>query len=591
MENLAPPPNLKISDWADEHRRLSPEASSEAGQWSTDRAEYQRGIMDAISDEKVENVVVMASAQVGKTEMILNMIGYHMDHDPCPILLVQPTQELAATFSRDRLAPMLRDTPTLKERVKDPRTRDSGNTIYHKQFDGGHITLIGANSPASLASRPIRLVLFDECDRMLPTVEGDPIELAKKRAATFWNRKFVMVSTPTNKGSSRIEAAFENSDQRQYHVPCADCGEYQVMRWSNVQWEENKVASACYVCEHCGSIWDDAARFRAIRRGEWRATAPFAGSAGFQLSGLCSPWTSLESLVRDFLAAKKLPETLRVFINTSLGELWEDEGEGVDDFGISQNREDYGDKIPDGVVFITAGADVQDDRLEVEILGSGRDQETWSIGFYTIWGDPSAGQVWADLDELLNTEYETYDGRVLPIKATAVDSGGHHTQAVYRYCKARGGRRIFAIKGMGGEGRAPVGKPSTNNNMKCKLFPVGVDTLKEVIYSHLKIKDPGAGYCHFPEHYPEEYFKQLTAEKVVKKFSRGFHQRQWVKIRARNEALDCRVYALAALSILNVNVNMIAQKSERQSAKPANEPKRRQRSIRPKRDGFVNGWR
>lgn len=548
--------------------------------------------MDAISDEKVENVVVMSGAQVGKTEMILNMIGYHMDHDPCPMLVVQPTQEMAATFSRDRLAPMLRDTPRLQEKTKDPRTRDSGNTIYHKQFDGGHITLIGSNSPASLASRPIRLVLFDECDRMMPTAEGDPIELAKKRAATFWNKKFVMVSTPTNKGSSRIEAAFENSDQRQYYVPCADCGEFQTMRWSNVQWEPDEPKTACYSCEHCGSIWDDAARFRAIRRGEWRATAPFAGSAGFQLSGLCSPWTPLEGIVRDFLAAKKLPETLRVFINTTLGELWEDEGEGVDDFGISQNREDYGEKTPDGVVFVTAGCDVQDDRLEVEILGHGRDQETWSLGFHTIWGDPSAAQVWADLDGLMENEYETYDGRVLPVKSMAVDSGGHHTQAVYRYCKPRGGRRIFAIKGMGGEGRAPVGKPSTNNNMKCKLFPVGVDTLKEVIYSHLKIKDAGAGYCHFPANYPDEYFKQLTAEKVVKKFSRGFHQRQWVKIRTRNEALDCRVYALAALSILNVNVNMIAQKSERQKANPADEPKKRQqRPRRPKRDGFVNGWR
>lgn len=592
MQNLAPPPEIKISDWADEHRRLSPEASSEAGQWSTDRAEYQRGIMDAISDEKVESVVVMSCAQVGKTEMILNMIGYHMDHDPCPILVVQPTQEMAATFSRDRLAPMLRDTPRLQHKAKDPRTRDSGNTIYHKQFDGGHITLIGSNSPASLASRPIRLVLFDECDRMMPTSEGDPIELAKKRAATFWNRKFVMVSTPTNKGSSRIEAAFENSDQRKYHVPCADCGEFQVMRWSNVQWEPDDPKSATYHCEHCGSIWDDAARFRAIRRGEWRATAPFAGAAGFQLSGLCSPWTPLESIVREFLAAKKLPETLRVFINTTLGELWEDEGEGVDDFGVAQNREDYGDKTPDGVVFVTAGCDVQDDRLEIEILGHGRDQETWSLGFHTIWGDPSGAQVWADLDGLMENEYETYDGRVLGIKAMAVDSGGHHTQAVYRYCKPRGGRRIFAIKGMGGEGRAPVGRPSTNNNMKCKLFPVGVDTLKEVIYSHLKIKDEGAGYCHFPANYPDEYFKQLTAEKVVKKFSRGFHQRQWVKTRTRNEALDCRVYALAALSILNVNVNMIAQKSERQKAKPADEPKKRQqRSVRPKRDGFVNGWR
>lgn len=552
--------------------------------------------MDAISDEKVESVVVMSCAQVGKTEMILNMIGYHIDQDQCPILVVQPTQDMAASFSRDRLSPMLRDTPCLKDKVKDPRSRDSGNTLYHKQFDGGHITLVGSNSPAGLASRPIRLVLFDEIDRYQPTSEGDAIELAKKRATTFWNRKFVMVSTPTNKGSSRIEAAFDNSDKREYYVPCADCGEHQVMRWSNIQWEQDAPETACYVCGYCGSIWDDAARFRAIRRGEWRATAPFVGAAGFRLSGLCSPWTTLESMVKDFLAAKKLPETLRVFVNTTLGELWEDDGEGVNDLEIMNNREDYGDKVPDGVVILTAGIDVQDDRLEIETLGHGRDSENWSISFDTIYGDPSGAQIWADLDELLAREFETYDGRVLTIKASAVDSGGHHTQSVYKYCKARAARRVFAIKGMGGEGRAAVGKPSTNNNMRCRLFPIGVDTIKEMIYSHLKIKDEGAGYCHFPMEYSDEYFRQLTAEKVVKKYHRGFYRREWVKVRPRNEALDCRVYALAALLIIQANVNIIAQKFERtksETEKPIQEASpRQQRPVRrPRQGGFVNGWR
>ena len=595
MRLLTPPPELKVSDWADQYRKLSPEASAEAGQWITERAEYQRGIMDALSDEKIDTVVVMSSAQVGKTEIILNMIGYHASQDPCPILCVQPTLDQAATFSKDRIAPMFRDTPILKEKLRDPRSRDAKNTTYHKAFDGGHLTLVGSNSSSGLASRPIRLVLFDEVDRYTQTSEGDPIELAKKRAATFWNRKFVLVSTPTIKGSSRIEAEFEKSDKREYHVPCADCGHSQVMRWANVHWEQDKPETAHYACEECGSVWDDAARFRAIRRGEWRATAPLVGTAGFRLSGLCSPWSALEGIVREFLNAKKLPETLRVFVNVTLGETWEEQGDGIDGLEVAENREDYApDNLPKEVVFITAGIDVQDDRLEMEALGHGRDSATWSIEYRTIFGDPASGQVWADLDGFLSTTYQTEDGRELQIKASAIDTGGHHTQAVYKYCKPRLSRRVFAIKGVGGEGKPIVGRPSTNNHIKCKLFPIGVDTAKEMIYSHLKIKEVGAGYCHFPASYPDEYFKMLTAEKVVKKYHKGFHRREWVKVRARNEALDCRVYALAALSIVGVNVNIIAQRSMTSKVEGEDEtkPVEKVRRKMPRRDGgFVNGWR
>ena len=595
MRLLTPPPELKVSDWADQYRKLSPEASAEAGQWITERAEYQRGIMDALSDEKIDTVVVMSSAQVGKTEIILNMIGYHASQDPCPILCVQPTLDQAATFSKDRIAPMFRDTPILKEKLRDPRSRDAKNTTYHKAFDGGHLTLVGSNSSSGLASRPIRLVLFDEVDRYTTTAEGDPIELAKKRAATFWNRKFVMVSTPTVKGHSRIEAEFEKSDKREYHVPCADCGHSQVMRWANVHWEQDKPETAHYACIECGSVWDDAARFRAIRRGEWRATAPLVGTAGFRLSGLCSPWSALEGIVREFLNAKKLPETLRVFVNVTLGETWEEQGDGIDGLEVAENREDYApDNLPKEVVFITAGIDVQDDRLEMEVLGHGRDSATWSIEYRAIFGDPASGRVWADLDGFLSATYQTEDGRELQIKASAIDTGGHHTQAVYKYCKPRLSRRVFAIKGVGGEGKPIVGRPSTNNHIKCKLFPIGVDTAKEMIYSHLKIKEVGAGYCHFPASYPDEYFKMLTAEKVVKKYHKGFHRREWVKVRARNEALDCRVYALAALSIVGVNVNIIAQRSMTSKVEGEDEtkPVEKVRRKMPRRDGgFVNGWR
>jgi len=596
MKLLAPPPNLKVSDWADAERRLSPEASAEAGQWSTERAEYQRGIMDALSDEKTDTVVVMSSAQVGKTEILLNLIGYHIDLDPAPILCVQPTLDMAATFSKDRIAPMLRDTPNLKNKVKDARSRDANNTTYHKAFDGGHLTLVGSNSSAGLASRPIRLVLFDEVDRYQVTSEGDPIDLAKKRASTFWNRKFVMVSTPTITGSSRIEALFETTDKREYHVPCPDCSHGQIMRWSNVHWEPDKPETAHYACEECGTLWDDAARYRAIRRGEWLATEPFAGKAGFRLSGLCSPWTPLESAVRDFLEAKKLPETLRVWVNTYLGETFIEQGEKISEDDIAGRKEDWGDKTPDGVVMITMGVDLQDDRIAIETLGIGRDQETWSLKYQEIYGDPSGPQLWADLEEAMAATYEREDGLELSIQSVCIDSGGHHTQAVYNFCKPRFGRRVFAIKGVGGEGRPMVGRPSTNNIAKCKLFPVGVDTAKEIVYSRLRIQEEGPGYCHFPFDRDDEYFMMLTAEQIVTRYHKGFKKREWRKTRARNEALDCRVYALAASAILNTNINVMASRqTEHLKAKP--EPKeefKKEHKVlhrRPKNKGFANSWR
>lgn len=594
---MKPPPKLTVSEWADKYRKLSPESSAEVGAWHTSRAEYQREILDAVSDPKIESVVIMSSAQVGKTEMLLNLIGFHIHQNPAPMLLIQPTLDMAQTFSKDRLAPMLRDSPVLQNKVADPKSRDSGNTTLKKNFFGGHITMCGANSPASLASRPVRIILADELDRWPVSAgdEGDPYELARKRSATFWNRKEVAVSTPTVKNGSKIEALFENTDKREYHVPCPECDHHQVMRWSNVHWNDGDPDTAYYACEECGGVWDDAARYKAIRRGEWRATAPFVGRAGFRLSGLCSPWTPLSSAVSDFLEAKKLPETLRVWVNTYLGEPWEDDGERLDDFQIATHREDYTpDNLPKEVVFVTAGADVQDDRLAVELLGHGRDSETFSIMYQEIYGDPASGQVWADLDAFLAMTFKTEDGRELNVKATAVDTGGHHTQAVYKYCKPRLSRRVFAIKGVGGEGKPIVGRPSTNNHIKCKLFPIGVDTAKEMVYSHLKIKDIGPGYCHFPKTYNDEYFAMLTAEKVVKKYHKGFHRREWVKVRQRNEALDCRVYALAALSIVGVNVNIIAQRSMAKKPDDENEVKSNQKVRRkmPRRDGgFVNGWR
>ncbi len=556
-----------------------------------------RGVMDAVSDPAVRQVVVMSAAQVGKTEVLLNVIGYHIDQDPAPMLVVQPTLSMAQAFSKDRLAPMVRDTGALTGKIKHPRSRDSGNTTLHKVFPGGHVTIAGANSAAGLASRPVRIVLCDEVDRYPSSAgtEGDPVRLAEKRASTFWNSKIVTVSTPTVKNASRIEAEYLGSDQREFWVPCRHCGEAQIMRWKSVQWQADQPETAVYVCEHCGAAWSDADRLRAIKRGSWRASCEFTGVAGFRLSGLSSPWLSITEAVRDFLEAKKLPETLRVWVNTYLGETWEESGEGVNDLSIADRREDY-DGCPDGVVLLTAGVDVQDDRLEVEIVGWGRDEESWSIDYRTIYGDPSSPGVWGDLDAYLNETWKHPRGVDMPVRAACVDSGGHHTQAVYTFCRAREGRRVFAIKGVGGEGRALLGRPTKNNIGKVKLFPVGVDSAKELIYARLKIAEPGPGYCHFPARYDDEYFRQLTAEQIVTRFSKGFRKREWKKTRARNEALDCRVYALAAYALLNARINTLADRfarprEEQKTETPPTIQAQRRQPRRAQKGGFVNSWR
>ena len=540
----------------------------------------------------------MTSAQVGKTEILNNVVGFYIAQDPSPILVVQPTLDMAQTWSKDRLAPMLRDTPALQGLVKDARARDSGNTTLHKLFPGGHITACGANSPSSLASRPIRVVLCDEVDRYPVSAgsEGDPVSLARKRSATFWNRKIAMFSTPTNKGNSRIETAFEESDKRSFYLSCSHCGHEQTLKWGNVRWDEGKPESAHYVCEDCGAVWDDADRIRAIRAGKWVAEEPGKRVAGFRLSGLYSPWTPLESAVRDFLEAKKQPATLRVFVNTFLGEVWEEQGESVDDYQVAERREEFGETLEKSILLLTAGVDVQDDRLEVEIVGWGKDEESWSLDYRTLYGDPSSPAVWQDLDNILGQQFEREDGKILTIRSVCIDSGGHHTNSVYTYVRPREGKRIFAIKGVGGTGKPIVGRPSTNNIGKIRLFPVGVDTAKEILFSRLRITEPGPGYCHFPMSRTDEYFRQLTAEKQVTRYHKGFARREFVKTRPRNEALDVRVYAMGALAILNLNLTALHNRTFMQRENPPEPEKPQLGPNKPRRPinkngGFINGWR
>lgn len=583
---VAPPPKLTVSQWADAHRRLSSEASAEPGQWRTDRAPYQRGIMDAVNDPNVDTIVVMSSAQVGKTELLLNIIGYHIDYDPAPIMLVQPTIEMAQAFSKDRLAPMLRDTPALQDKVKDVKTRDSGNTQLHKKYPGGHITLSGANSPSSLASRPIRVVLLDEVDRYPASAgtEGDPVTLVTKRTTTFWNKKRIMVSTPTIAGTSRIESAYEDSTMEQYCLPCPSCGDFQPMAWGQIRFEYDaegkKAHNVTHVCKECGAMHEEFEWKTGV--GQWIARKKHPKNRGFHLNELASPWKRWETIIEEFHEARREQkkgniELLKAWTNTSLGETWEEQGEEVDEERLVKRRENYDADVPEAVRVLTASVDVQDDRLEVEVVGWGCEKESWGIEYRRFYGDPGAPDIWRTLDEYLMRFWTKADHSKLGIACTTIDSGGHYTSEVYKFCKAREHRRIFAIKGDGGAGKPLVGRMSRTPRENCALFMIGVDTGKELIMSRLKVEFEGPGYCHFPRQadrgYDEEYFRGLTSEKRVMRFHKGKPRFEWIKKSStRNEPLDLRNYATAALEILNPNLN---EPVRSQAPAPATSARRR----------------
>lgn len=533
-------------------------------------------MMDAVNEPGVAEVVFMTSSQVGKTEIINNIIGYFAHQDPSPILLIQPTLDLAETWSKDRLAPMIRDTDVLIELFKDPRSRDSNNTLLHKKFPGGHITMAGANSPSSLASRPVRIVLLDEEDRYPHSAgtEGDPGSLAQKRTTTFWNRLLVTASTPTNEGESKIASRYQQSDMRKYYVPCPECGTFQVLFWAQVKFDKLKPESTHYECEHCQAKLQESDKIWMLARGEWRAEAAFNGIAGFHISELYSPWVKWSDMVGGFMKAKRLPETLKVWVNTSLGETWKEATEGIDPNGLLKRKENWGRIAPNGAIVITAGVDVQGDRLETEIIGWGIGQESWSLQYHVLHGDPAQPKVWEDLDAVLNQTIKTADGRTLAVACMCVDTGGHHTQKVYEFCKNREHQRVYAIKGASQIGKPLVSKFSKANKLRVKLFSIGTDTAKQMIYSRLKIHQPGPGYCHFPAEYPEEYFKQLTSERIQTRFVNGHPTRVWVIPKGRrNEALDCRVYGLAALHILNPNLDALAKQQERDRLQQREEQK------------------
>lgn len=590
ISGFKPPENLTVTEWADKRRRLSPEASAEPGPWRTYRTPYLQGPMDAFTDPKVKRIVLVSASQVGKSELLNNIIGYIIDEDPGSILFIHPTTIDAKEYSKLRIAPMIRDCPTLKRKVADPKSRDSGNTILQKTYPGGILTLCGSTEAHALASKPIRYILGDERDRWAISAgnEGDPWKLARARQITFYNAKAVEVSTPTIKNASHIEASYAAGTMERWCVACPQCGDYHNIVFSDIRYDyEEKIVAGkksytisniFYICPGCGGISTE--NEVKAQPAKWIAEHPEAyknGCRSFWLNAFVSPWASWQSTILEYLYAIGNSRKLQVVYNTRFGELWEDRGDLEDEESVMARREVYEAELPEGVLVLTCGVDTQDDRLEFEVVGHGHFGESWGIKKGIIMGRPDNPEVWAQLDDILDRVYYFKSGAGLRISMTFVDEGGHFTQEVRYHCQERLSKKVFAIKGRGGDGIPYTAPPKKQKIIikgkslgTCWQYTIGVDAGKQIIMDNLKVQTPGPRYCHFPKRddYGPAYFKGLLSERLVYKPER---KRPWVweKIpgHERNEALDCRNYALAAFKALPLDLDAIDRRLKIAKAK------------------------
>jgi len=574
-QGLRPDPHLTVSEWADRHRVLTARASAEPGRYRTNRTPYMRAIMDALSPgHPAQRVVLMKGAQVGGTEVGNSWIGFVIHQAPGPMLAVQPTVELAKRNSRQRIDPLIEESGVLRDRVKPPRSRDAGNTMLSKEFAGGILIMTGANSAVGLRSTPARYLFLDEVDAYPASAdeEGDPVTLAEARSLTFAHRRKVfLVSTPTIHGLSRIEREYEASDRRRYFVPCPHCGAMQWLKFERLIWEKGKPETAAYHCEACDQPIAEHHKTAMLQHGEWRATAEAADptTVGFHLSALYSPvgWLSWTRIARNWEAAQGSDESLRAFRNTILGETWIERGEAPDWQRLYERRKRWPfGTVPSGGLFLTAGADVQKDRIEVSIWAWGRGLSSWLIEHIVIDGGPDSSSAWQHLTDLLGRTWPHAHGVRLGLSKLAIDTG-YEAPAVYAFARKAGFAQVAPIKGVEGFNRAaPVAGPThvdaTEGGRKirrgARLWTVAVATFKAETYRFLRLVRPTdeeiaagtacpAGYIHLSETADAEWLKQLVAEQLITvKTKRGFLKLEWQKLRERNEALDCRVYARAA---------------------------------------------
>ena len=533
---------------------------------------HLREIIDTATSGDHESIVIKGSAQWGKSEVILNLIGYHMHHDPAPILYCNATLDLVKAFSKDRLMPMIRDTPVLADLVGTPRSKDSDNTVLHKRFRGGRITLVGANASAGFRMRAVRIVIFDDIDGFPPsTAEGDQISLGIKRSTTYLDRLIIYSGTPTIESTSRIDEAFSRSDQRHYNVPCPLCGTFQKLEWEYVQWPAGRPELANYICSKCSRSWKETQHMESLSLGQWRPENPSSSIPGFFANDILNPFVKLSSMAADFLVADYHSnhgnnEKLRTWINLSLGKSWKIKGEKLDDAPFLTRRENYTTSaLPWRILYLTAGVDIQADRVEAEIFGWRSERqddppECWSIEAPVLHGDVTQGDVLKELDGLLLREYLTEDGRRLRVSAACIDAG-YKTQEIMNFCSRRVGRHVHAVKGA--DGARPIWPPRMSKSKKYPgmfLYIVGSDSAKDNIYSRLQVQEAGPGYCHFNMSCDESYFRQVVSEEKRSKIVRGKEIKYWyLREGRRNEGLDRHVYGLAALYSHRVPWEMLAR--------------------------------
>ncbi|MGP5283442.1 phage terminase large subunit family protein [Pseudomonas helleri] len=578
FRGLRPDPSLWVDQWADEYMRIPRDTgAAEPGKYRTSRTPYAREPMRCLSPaHPCKRVVTMVASQLMKTQIALNWIGGLIHMVPSNILTLLPSLSLAKRVS-SRISKTIKATPVLSERVAANRSRDSRNTMDTKEFEGGSLYVTTAGSAANLAELSARYIYGDEIDRWDVDVgeEGDPIELAETRGSTFGrNAKFYFSSSPTIKGASRIADLFETSDQRYYYVPCPHCGHMQILEWENLHYSAdfNVVHYQCAGPE-CDVLIEEHHKGLMLARGEWRSHAPGDGETiGFHLNALYAPlgWTDWRSLAKQFEKAKKAQnrgdlEPMQVFYNTRLAKVWDSAQEQTKAEVLKERarRETYGlGSMAYRVLMLTASVDVQANRLELMVMGWGVGMERWVIDYQVIWGDPADDRTWAVLDDKLKVRYPHPCGVGLGILATAVDSGGHHTDEVYQFCRLRRWRNIFAIKGASKPGRPVIAqrpsmvdvtwKGQTERN-GAELWFVGTDTAKDWIYNRYPFED-GPGALHFANDLPDDFFDQCVAERKVARYIKGYKRIEWVKGKAeRNEALDLMVYNLAMAHYLGLN--------------------------------------
>lgn len=590
---LKPPEKLHVDEWADKYRWISSESASEAGPWRTSRTPYSKEIMRAFTDPRVRIITVVAPSQVGKSEIELNCLGYIIDNAPGSTMYVHPDLSVAREFSRHRIEPMLNDCKRLREKMQTKKKSSSSNTILQKSFPGGMLKIIGTESAKALASTPVRYLIGDERDRWAfdAAGEGDSWELAEARQTTFYNSKALEVSSPTVKGKSPIVKSFMQGTQAYWCHKCPECGEYHFILFEHIRYETEvkeiggekiyKAKVLGFACPNCGVITPEKIMKRQPQK--WimnNAEAYESGHVSFWISPFAHPWRQWRTITDKFLKVKDDPLKLRTFVNTVLGQPFEDRGEIADEDTLLARREDYGAELPEGVLALTCGVDTQDNRLEYEVIGHGYFGETWGIEKGYIMGVPDTPEVWARLDDVIEHVYKFKDGKGLKILMTCVDSGGHYTQEVYEYCRTRFEKHVVAIKGKGGDIQyinLPRKAIIRGNKKKWTwLYTLGVDAGKSTIMGNLKVQTAGPKFCHFPlrDNYNMSYFNGLLSEKLVcKKTTSGFKW-YWERIpgHAHNEALDCRNYAMAAFKIINPDLSAI---------------ERRLKNIKPKREAIT----